>query len=118
MCFTLLINTVLPPHAQPKLSSQNVSGASGRPCYPTQRPSQPGTLQVNAAPVWWLSKQCPPPSSGASTAEWEIIFVSSQGRATGEKRSAVLEGLVYISKENASASESHRVLATDGAERP
>lgn len=45
-----------------------------------------------------------PPSSGAGTAEWEIIFASSQGRAKGEKRSAVLEGLVYISKENASAS--------------
>lgn len=80
-------------------------------------PCHPGTLQVNAAPAWWLSKQHPTPSSGASTAEGEIIFVSSQGRATGEKRSAVLEGLVYISKENASASESCRVLAVDGAER-
>lgn len=45
------------------------------------------------------------------------MFVSSQGREMGEKRSAVLEGLVYISKENASASESCRVLAMDGAER-
>lgn len=50
-------------------------------------------------------------------AEWKIIFVTSQGRATGEKRSAVLEGLVYISKENASASQSRRVLATNRAER-